>query len=218
MEEEQPGAGEGLAALVAETRRLIRAVRTLDADVAVATGAAASIGEVADSLEPYVHAGPVSQGSLRGNLNPLQLRDLGPSAFFSYSPAVGHLNPVAPEIEVEVVAGDPHVEVVATSTLGAPHAGPPNIVHGGVIALLFDDIMGSALVANECGAMTGTLEVRYLRPTPIGVPTTWRGGIGAVDGRKVSAWAEVHVAGECTARATGLFVRVDLLEVPPTGD
>ena len=202
---------------MAETRRLIRAVRTLDADVAVATGAAARIGEVADSLEPYVHAGPVSQGSLRGNLNPLQLRDLGPSAFFSYSPAVGHLNPVAPDIEVEVVAGDPHAEVVATSTLRAPHAGPPNIVHGGVIALLFDDIMGSALVANECGAMTGTLEVRYLRPTPIGVPTTWRGGIGAIDGRKVSAWAEVHVAGECTARATGLFVRVDLLEVPPTG-
>ena len=81
---------------MAETRRLIRAVRTLDADAAVATGAAARIGEVADSLEPYVHAGPVSQGSLRGNVNPLQLRDLGPSAFFSYSPAVGHLNPVAP--------------------------------------------------------------------------------------------------------------------------
>ena len=90
--------------------------------------------------------------------------------------------------------------------------GPPDIVQGGVIALLFDDILGIALVANDCGAMTGTLTVRYEAPTPIRTELLWVGRLETVEERRVVASGELWAQGVRTATAEGVFIRVDLLE------
>ena len=89
--------------------------------------------------------------------------------------------------------------------------GPPDLVQGGVIALLFDDIMGSVLVVNNCGAMTGTLEVRYEKPTPIGKELLWTGKIEKIEGRKIYVCADLWEGENRTAILTGIFVKVDLL-------
>ena len=47
------------------------------------------------------------------------------------------------------------------------YEGPPTCVHGGVIAETFDEMLGAAnMVAGNPG-MTGTLTVRYRKPTPL---------------------------------------------------
>ena len=80
-----------------------------------------------------------------------------------------------------------------------------------MVALLFDEILGNAnLVAGRPG-MTGTLTVRYRRPTPLMTPLELEARQVSVDGRKIHTEARISVNGEVTAEATAVFI-----EVPPT--
>ncbi len=47
------------------------------------------------------------------------------------------------------------------------YEGPPTCVHGGVIAEVFDEVLGAANIVAGVRAMTGTLTVRYRKPTPL---------------------------------------------------
>ena len=79
-----------------------------------------------------------------------------------------------------------------------------------MIALLFDEILGTAnLVAGRPG-MTGTLSVRYRRPTPLLIPLELEARQIRVDGRKIITEATISVEGEVTASAEAIFI-----EVPP---
>ena len=48
-----------------------------------------------------------------------------------------------------------------------PYEGPPSCVHGGVIAETFDEMLGAACIVAGHPGMTGTLTVRYRKPTPL---------------------------------------------------
>ena len=50
------------------------------------------------------------------------------------------------------------------------HQGYDGIMHGGIVSTLLDEIMARYLYAKGMNAVTGRLEVRYNKPTPIGVP------------------------------------------------
>lgn len=80
---------------------------------------------------------------------------------------VGSSNAVAPPLEVQH-AGDGRTSY-AEVVLGAAYEGPPGMVHGGVSALLLDQVMGETASANNSRiAMTGTLTLRYRHPLPLG--------------------------------------------------
>ena len=52
--------------------------------------------------------------------------------------------------------------------LGAAYEGPPGLVHGGVLALVLDQMLGEAAGAGGKPGMTGTLTLRYRQGTPLG--------------------------------------------------
>ena len=193
-------------------RRLITATRLADPPPGLASELARRLQHLTTELEAHSYSGTIAQGSLRNDANPVEKRLGKPSDFFPYSPALGPLNPIAPPLDAMVVDGEPFREVRATGVLEAPYVGPPDIVQGGVIALLFDDILGTALVVNDCGAMTGTLTVRYEAPTPIRTELTWVGRVETVEDRRVLANGELWAEGRRTAIAEGVFIRVGLLE------
>jgi acyl-coenzyme A thioesterase PaaI-like protein len=89
----------------------------------------------------------------------------------------------------------------------APYEGPPSFVHGGVIALMFDELLGVANIANGCPGMTGTLTIKYRRPTPLFLPLRWTAWVDRVEGRRIRSRAEVHVGDELCAEADGIFVQ-----------
>ena len=202
----------GMLQLNSAVRRIINATRLADPPAGLAGEIAVRLDHLAGRLEPYAHLGTIAQGSLRNDSNPVEKRFGSPADFFPYSPAVGPLNPIAPPMDAVVVDGELFREVRASGILEAPYVGPPDIVQGGVIALLFDDILGIALVANDCGAMTGTLTVRYEAPTPIRTELLWVGRLETVEERRVVASGELWAQGVRTATAEGVFIRVDLLE------
>ncbi|HEX7095734.1 MAG TPA: PaaI family thioesterase [Acidimicrobiales bacterium] len=185
-------------------RALIQRVRTLDAADDVVKAATAAIGAVVESLEPYTYGGPYQQAQLRmseGGRPSLVGEE--PAEFFPYSPVVGPLNPLSPPVRMRFDGERMHGNV----TFGAPYAGPPATVHGGVIALVFDELLGALNVMHDLGGFTGTLSIRYERPTPLGVPLELEAWIDRTEGRKVFPVGVLRHEGTVTARAEGVFIR-----------
>lgn len=127
-----------------------------------------------------------------------------PQDFFPTSPVVGFANPVAPPVELAVDGAS----LVGEVTLDVPYEGPPGCVHGGVIALLFDEMLGAANILVGHPAMTGTLTIRYRKPTPLGVPLRLEAHYVGHEGRKVHTVGTIHAGDVLTAEAEGIFVEL----------
>lgn len=56
--------------------------------------------------------------------------------------------------------------------------------------------------------MTGTLTVRYRRPTPLGRPLTFAAYLDRVEGRKIFVRGTLHDADVLCAEAEGIFIAV----------
>ncbi len=120
------------------------------------------------------------------------------------NPMSGMRNPMAAPI---VVTGDERGSMVSTFTMGAPYEGPPGCVHGGMIAAVLDQVVGSAPARIGMPALTAYLNTTYRRPTLLGVEHVSRGWIERVDGWKVFARGDIRdPQGRVTAEAEALFV------------
>ena len=116
---------------------------------------------------------------------------------------VGLRNPIAPPLEVE---RSDEGRAWSSFHLGALYEGPPGLVHGGVAALVLDQILGEAAAAGGSPGMTGTLTLRYLQGTPLGACSA-EAWIDRVEGVKTFVNAELRRAdGEPTVRAEGVFI------------
>ncbi len=83
-----------------------------------------------------------------------------------FNPIVGAGNPVAPPVRIEYVDGT----AVGRCTLDWRYEGPFTYAHGGVSALLLDQIMGYAAAAAGHPGVTGRLQIRYRDAVPLGQP------------------------------------------------
>jgi acyl-coenzyme A thioesterase PaaI-like protein len=170
-----------------------------DPDIAVA---ADQLALIADTLEESAPA------SKRSRFDPAISKH--PQDFFPMSPMIGFANPVAPPIEVWPVEGEGgQREIRGRVTFGYAYEGPPTCVHGGIIAALFDEVMGAANIITENPGMTGTLTVRYRRPTPLLAPLEIVARFTGTERRKVFTWAGIYHDGALTAEAEGIFIKAD---------
>jgi acyl-coenzyme A thioesterase PaaI-like protein len=97
--------------------------------------------------------------------------------------------------------------VIARVTFGAAHEGAPDRCHGGIVAALFDDILGSVLSVIGQGAFTGELTVRYVAPVPLHRELLCECRIDSQDGRKLYLSGELTDNGQVVARATSIFIQ-----------
>jgi acyl-coenzyme A thioesterase PaaI-like protein len=90
------------------------------------------------------------------------------------------------------------------------HVGGNNAVHGGMIPLFYDWLLG--MVVSSAGipaTRTGYLRVDYRKITPIDEPLTAHGRITEIDGRKHFIAATMTDSdGTVLSEATGLMVRL----------
>jgi acyl-coenzyme A thioesterase PaaI-like protein len=201
------------AALAAATRRVIDVVRRSAAGPEPMREATAALEAIARGLEAEAHPGPFMQRELRwtGELaRPDVPHDF--ADFFPYSPIIGLRNPLAPPATFEIRDGRVHGRV----TYSAAYVGPPQSVHGGVIAATLDELLGSTNLVHQVGGMTGTLTVRYRAPTPILREIELEGWLTRVDGRKVYTRGEMRHEGRITAEAEGVFIRGSVEQLKAT--
>lgn len=209
-------------------RELIEVVRTADLEQLDLAGPIAQIRGVRDDLRPRVAPGirmqsalvyempdpDASEGEAENLAPPAAFRAEHPSDFFPYSPLVGSLNPVSPPATMRRVAVGDRFEIHGEAIFGAAFNGPPDCVHGGVIAALFDELLGSACVVNGIGGYTGTLTVVYRTPTPLGEPLRMRGWHDRSERRKVFAKGTLHAGDTLCAQAEGIFIQSENLRNP----
>lgn len=123
----------------------------------------------------------------------------------TYSPALGDANPFAPKVELEVTADK---VVQGTVTFAEVHNGPPwDTCHGGVVALVYDDIVGLAAMVGAGGGMTARLTVNYRKPTPLFQPISFRAWLEEHEDRKFLARGEMRLGDTLLSEADGLFIR-----------
>ncbi|GAB2758911.1 PaaI family thioesterase [Salinifilum aidingensis] len=124
----------------------------------------------------------------------------------AFNPAVGPGNPFAPPLRVEIVDG----RAVGRCTLGPMHEGPPGYAHGGVSALLLDQVLGHAHAARGRPGMTVQLSLRYRRPVPLREPLVLTGEVEEDEGgrwtRSTATIATEADPGTVAVRAEGRFV------------
>lgn len=126
----------------------------------------------------------------------------------------GGVNPLGMPMELRYgtdAEGQPFAE--GTVRLGRPYLGGPHMVHGGYVAGLLDHMFGVALHAGPLVAVTATLEVRYVAPTPIDRDLRLRAWFEPAPGRRVTGHATCHHGEVLTAEAKGIFIRVDMTEM-----
>ncbi len=116
---------------------------------------------------------------------------------------VGVCNPIAPPIVVHHEGGG---RCWSEFVLGPMYEGPPNLVHGGVSALVLDHMLGeSASEGLSKPRFTGTITVKYLRGTPLG-PLRSEAWIERREGVKVFARGIISDSAGVTVEADGVFI------------
>src|SRR3954451_12949040 len=117
---------------------------------------------------------------------------------------VGLRNPNA--VPLTVVQDKVNQRASAEFELNALHEGPPGQVHGGVVALVLDQVFGEAAAAGGTPGMTGTLTLRYESNTPLG-PCSAAAWVDRRDGVKTIVKGELRRAdGSVTVTAEGIFI------------
>ena len=195
--------GHEQRALADAVRRLIERTRSTTAPGDRLVEARRAVDQALEVLASDVHPGPYAQADLLGGLGRFE-QTLDPMELFPYSPLIGRGNPLSPPVRFEVKEGVVH----GVGRFGAQYCGPPNHVHGGVVAAVMDELLGAVNVVNDLGAMTGTLTVRYRRPTPLFEEIRMEGRTGETQGRKVFAQGKMWHGDDLLAEAEGIFIQV----------
>jgi len=187
-----------------QRERLAEAVRHLvDATLTIEDATEEQLGTAADMTEAVArHLGREPHDDDRGVRG--RTED-GHTDYLCRSPLVGVVSPVAPPMTWTTDDDGLHMR----GTFHAAYEGPPGYVHGGCVALAFDELLGMTNIAAGHPGMTGRLTVRYLKPTPLHRPVELDGRVDRVEGRRIVSKGELRVDGVLTAEAEGLFVTID---------
>ena len=79
------------------------------------------------------------------------------------NPIIGPCSPVRPDVELRFADG----EIVGRATLTKRFVGPPGFAHGGISAMLGDQIVSASPMAIGARTITKSLKLDYLRPLPL---------------------------------------------------
>ena len=197
MDDETRKASEHLAD---EMRRIIArlaVVRPPADELERAAEAAAVFADRLDALPERGQSWEVSEAGLQ------------PGDFVGFSPVSGRSNPMAPPVALKVRRGSPREDIesdyhiTGTVTFGPAYEGPPGHVHGGLIAAMFDELLGFAQLSP---GFTAFLHVNYRRPTPLNAELHLLAWVDSVERRKRVVKGECYLGEEKLTDAEGLFI------------
>ncbi len=196
---------EATSSAWAEKRRLATAMRRVIDFLITSDAPEPEMRVAADNLERYAER-LASHPKLNRYAGVAETANAGDAAaFFDQSPVIGLANPLAPPISLSSEGK----EVRGSVTFGSAYEGPPGCVHGGWVAAAFDEVLGYAQSLTGKPGMTGTLTIRYRKPTPLKSPLRFEARIVRTEGRKGFAEGQLYAGDELTAEAEGIFITID---------
>ena len=187
--------------------RLAAAVREL-ADATAETGVdRATLDEVTGALELLTHRlrAETDDDAYSGLvIKPVDYSI--PEGPMPLNPIVGACSPVRPDVRLRFADG----EVTGRATFTKRFVGPPGYAHGGISAMLADQIVGSSVGAIGARSIVKSLQVRYRRPLPLDEELElW--GVCAPAGDNFQARFTITARGEVAVEGTADLVPFERL-------
>src|SRR5271170_6528759 len=98
-------------------------------------------------------------------------------------------------------------KIIGRFRLGAEYQGAFGIIHGGVIAVVLDEVMGKVCRFRGVRAVTAEMNIEYLKPVWVDADLVVEGYEVEMKGRKLFLAGEIRdVSGKVLARGKGRFV------------
>jgi uncharacterized protein (TIGR00369 family) len=120
----------------------------------------------------------------------------------------GHDNPQG--MRLKFTLDEESRQAICHFKLSRKYTGPPGHSHGGIIATILDEAMGKVNKFRNVLALTSSMEIKYLKPVPLGHALTVTAQEQSVDGRRHINMAEIiNAKGDVLARSTGTFIAID---------
>ena len=120
----------------------------------------------------------------------------------------GHDNPQGMRLKFSL--DEETHQAICHFKLSRRYTGPPGHAHGGIIATILDEAMGKVNKFRNVLALTGSMDIKYLRPVPLAQPLTVTAHEQSVDGRRHINVGEIsNEKGEVLARGTATFIAID---------
>lgn len=186
-----------------QKRRLASAMRLVIERLVPSNAPTAELRAAADALEGYA-AALKDHPRLRDARLFAESANAGDvGAFFDQSPLIGLANPLAPPL---TIGRKDRTHAHASGTFGSAYEGPPGSVHGGFVAAAFDEVLGYVQSLSGHPGMTGTLTVKYRKPTPLHTPLLFEAELQRVEGRKIFTYATLSADGILRAEAEAIFI------------
>ncbi len=105
---------------------------------------------------------------------------------------------------------DERRRIVGRFSLGEAFQGGAGFIHGGIIALVLDEVMSKVTRFSAEHAVTAELRVEYKKPIRVNTEILVEGFLARRDGRQLYHEGEIrNAAGELLARGEGRFVVID---------
>ena len=105
--------------------------------------------------------------------------------------------------------------IVGKFILGEAYQGGGGMAHGGIIAMLLDEVMGKVCRFREVRAVTAELTIQYLKPVKVDEEIVVEGYETEVKGRNLFLVGEIrNSAGVVLAKGIGRFVVIGQKEKP----
>jgi len=182
--------------------RVAAATRALADAIAVTAVDRTTLDEVTGALELLTHRLRVeTDDDGYSGLLVLPVDPQRPETYMPLNPIIGRCNPSRPEVEVRIADG----EVVGTATFTRRFVGPAGHAHGGISAMLADQLVAAAPMAIGERTVTKSLTIRYLRALPLDEEVElW--GVCTAEGEQFKAKFEVRARGELAVAGTAVLV------------
>ncbi len=119
-----------------------------------------------------------------------------------FCPIMGELSPLAPPVEL-FFEGD---KVVGTVTFDDIYQGPPNCVHGGIVAKTWDLVLAYANMTKKIGGPTAYITIHYRQLTPLHKPLRFEACLDRLEGKKIYTKGVCYCEGEIVTEAEALFI------------
>jgi acyl-coenzyme A thioesterase PaaI-like protein len=196
MDEAREARRASMARLAGSLRRMNEVAVCTNLPPAQLDAIASAVDELVRELGREQHDGPFS------GLLPRERDYARPQHAMPLSPVIGELNPMAPEIELRLEAE----RVRGSARLGKRFIGPAGHAHGGVTAMICDQLVALAARASGVRGVTRSLEVRYRRPTPLYQTLELESWCEQVEPGRARALCEIRAEGEVCVRAEAELV------------
>jgi acyl-coenzyme A thioesterase PaaI-like protein len=196
----------------AQCARLVGGVREINERVVRLSGSVEELSAAADRVEALLDSlGPVTQSRAMESFR-YAFDAEAPNDVIPFNPATGEFNPIAPAMKMTLE----DEKLIIRCTFTDRYESGPDMVQGGMVAAVYDQLMAYAVMAAGATGPTLSLKVSYLKPTPIHEELRFEAVVESIEGKKFVVKASCHREDLKLSEAEALVLRA--MDLPRKGD